>query len=240
MLEDMRRTAAGGPRGIGTGVGFDWALSVQFVAMAVATVVGVRPGGQSAVALLLYLIGALPPFALGEGLRRGRRWAWAVRIVANGLLTLGGLLSIPPTLAALGKGDGWPLIPTLVLVILSPLIVWRLSQPAPRRGSRAATAPRRCDATAAPGSPRSSRRAWSAVSSSRSRPSTDREPARRPPIRRHRAVGARSGVLRSDAPGGAPNQTALGPWFALRLQSPASTAALRASASCQPCLAASP
>jgi len=141
-----RPAAPARPEGIGLGVAFDWALIAQFVTMAVAAVVDVRSHGLAATGApallpLLYLAATVLPFALGEGLRRGHGWAWRIQLVANGLLTLGGLLSIPSTLAAVGKGDVWPLIPTLVLVILSPLIVWRLSRPSTRawiaRGDRA-------------------------------------------------------------------------------------------------------
>lgn len=123
---------------------FDWALIAQFVTMAVAAVVrshGLAVGAGNAVLPMLGLAAAVPPFALGEGLRRGHGWAWRIQLAANSLLTLGGLLTIPSTLAALGRGNGWPLIPTLVLVILSPLIVWRLSRLSTRawiaRGDRA-------------------------------------------------------------------------------------------------------
>lgn len=137
------------PQGIGMGVAFDWAITVELMAIAVGrwteliNARGLAPAQNDArfhEVFALILVSALP-FALGEGLRRGYRWAWLIQLAANAVGSIGGLLLIPGTVKALSQSDVWPLIPTLVLVILSPLIVWRLSRPTTRawvaRGNRA-------------------------------------------------------------------------------------------------------
>lgn len=133
-------TSMEAPQGIGTGVGFDWAITIELVVLAGMQLTGLHPfSGHSAasrqndalIALPLLAVSVLP-LLLGEGLRRGYRWAWWVQIVFNSAATLGGLASIPGTLVALRHGNAWPLIPTLVLIGISPLIAWRLTRPATR------------------------------------------------------------------------------------------------------------
>lgn len=128
-----------GPRGIGLGVAFDWAIVVELVALALARVAGAPSLAGSgaghlsgAAYILALLVAAMPPFLLGEGLRRGRRWAWLIQVAANSAGTVGGLLTIPGTLDALRSGDAWPLILTAILVLMSPFIVWRLTRPVTR------------------------------------------------------------------------------------------------------------
>jgi len=133
------------PRGIGLGVGFDWALAAEFIALTVAGVAGIHArgtGGRVAgPAILSFVVVIVLTFLWGEGLRRGERWAWLLQIAANGVGSVGGVVSIPGTVAAVQAGNPWPLVPTLVLVLVSPLIVWRLTRPATRawvaRGDRA-------------------------------------------------------------------------------------------------------
>lgn len=133
-------TVAAAPRGIGLGVAFDWATSIELVALAVAQLAGAnvagsfgagRQGTRLYVALLLLVL-ALIPFAQGEGLRRGYRWAWLIQLVANSIGAIGGLFTIPGAIASLRSGNAWPLLPTLILVLMSPWIAWRLSRPVTR------------------------------------------------------------------------------------------------------------
>lgn len=137
----MDASAAHGPRGIGLGVAFDWAVVVELAALATARLAGgpalgaaSRHAGHSgaAVYVLALLLAAIPPLILGEALRQGRRWAWLLQIIANSLGAIGGLLTLPATFSSLRSGDAWPLIPTAILLVLSPFIVWRLTRPATR------------------------------------------------------------------------------------------------------------
>jgi len=125
-----------GPGGIGTGVVFDWALAVQILIEGAFFALGTGPGSALAdksvglrLALVpLSLLAAAILFIQGEALRRGRRVAWMIQIVANALLVIAGLLGIPDTITSLEKPRFGGLVTTLVLVIISPLIVWLLTR----------------------------------------------------------------------------------------------------------------
>ena len=128
--------AGSGPGGIGTGVAFAWALSVQTVINAVSFVPGVGPGallagqpiGLRLAAALLGVVFAGVVFTQGEALRRGRRVAWIIQIAANALLVLFGLTVVPGAVTSLGKGRVGDLVVAVVLLIVSPLIVWLLTR----------------------------------------------------------------------------------------------------------------
>ncbi len=129
-----------GPRGIGTGVVFDWALVVQILIDGVFYALGTGPGSAMAgkplglrLAIVpLTLLAAAIVFTQGEALRRGRRVAWIIQIVANALLVINGLIGIPGTITSLGKLRFGDLSYTIVLVIISALIVWLLTRPSTR------------------------------------------------------------------------------------------------------------
>ena len=120
--------APGGPRGIGTAVAFDWGLTAQLVIEAPFFVLGVGPG--SAVAALplgarlgaaaVTLIFAAITFALGEGVRRGRRLVWMFQIAINALLFFGGFPVLINGIHDLGQGHVGGLIPALIMLIASP------------------------------------------------------------------------------------------------------------------------
>jgi hypothetical protein len=125
-----------GPGGIGTGVAFDWALGVQIVLDGVFFLLGVGPGGSVAgqpliarLALLLAsLVAAALLFTQGEALRRGRRIARIIQIVANSLLILLGLSNLPDLLPSLQQGHVSSLVVEVILLIVNPLIVWLLTR----------------------------------------------------------------------------------------------------------------
>ncbi len=128
------------PGGIGTGVAFDWALAVQIVTdgffFLSATFVGSSLVGKPlAVRLALALaslVAAALIFAQGEALRRGRRVARIIQMVANALLVVVGLVNLPGLITALTRGhivgNIGSLVVELVLLVLSPLIVWLLTR----------------------------------------------------------------------------------------------------------------
>lgn len=124
------------PGGIGTGVAFDWALTVQIVTDGVCFLLGVGPGssvaGQPLPARLALALAAVVAAALvftqGEALRRGRRIARIIQIVANSLLVIVGLVNLPGLISSLQNRQFGSLVVELVLLIVSPLIVWLLTR----------------------------------------------------------------------------------------------------------------
>jgi hypothetical protein len=124
------------PGGIGTGVAFDWALTMQIITDGACFLLGVGPGsavaGQPFPARLALALVSIPAaalvFAQGEALRRGRRVTRIIQIVANSLLTIVGLVNIPGLIQSLKAGHVGSLIVELVLLVVSPLIVWLLTR----------------------------------------------------------------------------------------------------------------
>ena len=134
--EATQSAAVKGPGGIGTGVAFDWALSVQIVIDGVCFLLGVGPGRTMAgqpllirvvLALLSVLVAAIV-FTQGEALRRGRRIARIIQIVANSLLVIVGLVNLPGLPSSLQQRQFGSLVVEVVLLIVSPLIVWLLTR----------------------------------------------------------------------------------------------------------------
>jgi hypothetical protein len=135
------------PGGIGTGVAFDWALTVQLLFDAAFFLTGTFAGsdlaGKSlAMRLLVALgsvLGAAIVFVQGEALRRGRRAARIIQIVANTLLIILGFVNLPDLVPSLKAGHVGLLVEEIVLLIVSPLIVWLLTRPRTRAWFATAT-----------------------------------------------------------------------------------------------------
>ena len=137
------------PQGIGMAVAFDWGLTVQLLLMPIiATVLGQSspvkiPGHNPTLSKALLFVIALPlaciPALLGEMIRRGRNWALRIQIVANVLLSLVGIFSLVNLYRSIRAGNFWPLVTEAILIIISPLIVWRLSRPATARWFKTVT-----------------------------------------------------------------------------------------------------
>jgi hypothetical protein len=137
------------PQGIGMAVAFDWGLTVQiFLTPIIATVLGQSspvkiPGDHPILSKVLFFIIAWPiaciPALLGEMIRRGRNWALRIQLVANVLLSLVGIFSLVNLYRSIRAGSFWPLVTETILVIISPLIVWRLSRPATARWFKTVT-----------------------------------------------------------------------------------------------------
>jgi hypothetical protein len=131
---------AQGPRGIGTGVAFDWALAAQMLIMAPFFALGVGPGAQAAGFPLATRIGlvvasaiaALLVVGIGEALRRGNRYAWMFQIGFNALLILDGLFEFPSMLHLLHQGLYSGLVRSVVLLVIDPIIVYLLTRPQTR------------------------------------------------------------------------------------------------------------
>lgn len=128
------------PKGIGMAVAFDWGLAAQiFVTPIIITLFGLSnpiavPGVNPTIStILLFIIGwlvACIPAFFGEMVRRGRNWTRWIQIVVNALLTLSGIIGLFGLYQSLRAGNFWPLVTEVILVIFSPLIVFRLSHPA--------------------------------------------------------------------------------------------------------------
>lgn len=127
------------PKGIGMAVAFDWGLAVQiFVTPFLTLLLGV-PGPfkqlsqNSALSTLLSFVITLPFAALvaifGEGVRRGWAWTRPIQVSFNTLGFLGGFFTLFSFLQAPKHNNYWPLVTTIILLIFSPLIAWRLSRP---------------------------------------------------------------------------------------------------------------
>ncbi len=127
------------PQGIGMAVAFDWGLAVQIVSMPLLSLLLGSSGPFSILhqppltTAIISFVASLPFAVLlavfGEGVRRGWRWTRLVQVVFNALLFVAGLVSLPGLWQAVTHGNYWPLITSVILVIFSPLIAWRLSRP---------------------------------------------------------------------------------------------------------------
>jgi len=131
------------PQGIGMAVAFDWGLAVQLLVTPFLTSQLGDPGfyksfkGSPVPTSIIYFLISLPFVALlavfGEGVRRGWRWTRSVQIGANVLGIFGGFYSLFSLWQSSKQGNYWPVVPTIILLIFSPLIAWRLSRPATRK-----------------------------------------------------------------------------------------------------------
>lgn len=127
------------PQGIGMAVAIDWGLAVQILLVPIVSIFfGHSPmtnisGLNSLVANILLFVIAWPIGGVlvffGEMVRRGRKWTRMIQIVANTLLSLAGLFSLIHLYQSIKMDNFWPLVTEIILVIFSPLIVWRLSRP---------------------------------------------------------------------------------------------------------------
>lgn len=127
------------PQGIGMAIAIDWGLAVQIMLTPIIyTIFGnssmAKMAGLNSIvgSILLFVIawaigGVLIFF--GEMVRRGRNWTRIIQVVANAVLTIGGLFSLIHLYQSIIVGNFWPLVSEVILVIFSPLIVWRLSRP---------------------------------------------------------------------------------------------------------------
>ncbi len=127
------------PKGIGMAVAFDWGLTVElflipiFMVLLGSSVLSKQSPMVSNVAIIFtfvfsWAIAVL--FAIfGEGVRRGWRWTRPIQIAGNSLGFIGGLVLLAQLFNAIKMGNYWPLVPTFILLVISPLIAWRLSRP---------------------------------------------------------------------------------------------------------------
>ena len=144
------------PQGIGMAVAFDWGLTVQLLAGPLLPLVLRNLTGSGFVQLPTSMLKLSPvpaavvtflislPFAagiaiFGEGIRRGWRWTRPVQIVFNTLLVLLGLFTFKDAWEGSKVGNFWPAYSSVLLLVVSPLIAWRLSRPATARWFKTVT-----------------------------------------------------------------------------------------------------
>jgi hypothetical protein len=128
------------PQGIGMAVAVDWGLAVQILFTPIINVVfgksnsikipGLDPLFGTILFFLIACVAACIPAFFGEMVRRGRNWTRWIQIGANALLSLVGIVSLVNLYQSISRGNFWPMVTEVILVIISPLIVWRLSRPA--------------------------------------------------------------------------------------------------------------
>ena len=131
------------PQGIGMAVAFDWGLAVQILVLPFLPLflgnasffkaLKLSPTLTIVVSSLLSLPFAALVVIFGEGLRRGWRWTRPIQMGFNLLLFLVGFTSLASLWQGSKEGNYWPLVPTIILLIFSPLIAWRLSRPATKQ-----------------------------------------------------------------------------------------------------------
>ena len=135
------------PQGIGMAVAYDWGLSVQLLAVPLLplilpnlarsgfmqlppSILKSSPIPASLVSFLISLPFAAGIAVFGEGVRRGWRWTRPVQIIFNTLLILLGVITLRDAWQSGRVGNFWPAYTSVLLLIVSPLIAWRLSRPA--------------------------------------------------------------------------------------------------------------
>lgn len=124
-------------------VAFDWGIAVQILVTPLLPLflnnLGIfkslksNPAPSVITASLISLPFAALPALFGEGIRRGWRWVRPLQIIFNTLTFLLGLVLLPRYWQSGREGNYWPVVTATILLIFSPLIVWRLSRPATAR-----------------------------------------------------------------------------------------------------------
>lgn len=144
--QGLAREELPAPQGIGVAVAIDWGLAVQTFLTPIIAIVHPSnlpkfAGLDSTLSLvLLFVIAWL--FAgvcvlFGEMLRCGHNWTRWIQIAFNTLLSLAGIAALPSLYQSITTGHFWSLVTEIILVIFSPLVVWRLSRPATGRWFKA-------------------------------------------------------------------------------------------------------
>ena len=160
------------PQGIGMAVAFDWGLAVQILVtpfMALLLGLGNNPVqqlkiGQPWITLLFSLL-SLPFAALlaifGEGVRRGWRWTRRIQVGFNAPRFSGWLCLFYSLWQSSKHGNYWSAVTTVILLVFSPLIAWRMSRPTTRAWFKTVSSPRPANGIAVCG--RGSSAVWAIV-----------------------------------------------------------------------------
>jgi hypothetical protein len=137
------------PKGIGMAVAFDWGLTVELLLIPILSIFLGSPVFSKQTTLdskFTLIISFLLSWAIaalfgvfGEGIRRGWRWTRPVQIVGNTIGFLGGFALLVQVWNSIKVGNYWTLVPAFILLVISPLIAWRLSRPETARWFKAVT-----------------------------------------------------------------------------------------------------
>jgi hypothetical protein len=94
---------------------------------------------MEAISIVVALIGAAILIFFGEMVRSGHRWARIVQLIFSTILSLAGIFMLLSLYRSIRVGDFWPLITETILIVFSPLVVWRISRPATARWFKSVT-----------------------------------------------------------------------------------------------------
>ncbi len=120
-------------------VSIDWGLATQMILVPVLAAIlnpshlMQTPVLSNVLTFVTALVAAIILVLFGEMVRRGHAWAGIIQFVANALLTLFGIFSLIHLYQSVQVGNYWPIVTEIILIIISPLIVWRLSRPSTRQ-----------------------------------------------------------------------------------------------------------
>jgi hypothetical protein len=126
-----------GPQGIGMAVALDWGLAVQLLFVPLLPIFlpgfvsthSTIPMSSTLVSFLISLPAAILVATFGEGVRRGWKWTRLIQVIFNTLASLAGIVLLFTSWRGILQGNYWSLITLAILLIVSPLIAWRLSRP---------------------------------------------------------------------------------------------------------------
>jgi len=137
------------PKGIGMAVAFDWGLTVELLLIPILSIFLGSPVFSKQTTLdskFTLIISFLLSWAIaalfgvfGEGIRRGWRWTRPVQIVGNTIGFLGGFVLLVQVWNGIKVENYWTLVPAFILLVISPLIAWRLSRPETARWFKSVT-----------------------------------------------------------------------------------------------------
>ena len=122
-------------------VAFDWGLTVELLLIPILSIVLGAPAAKFTIIISFLMYWAIAALfgVFGEGIRRGWRWTRPVQIVGNAIGFLGGFVLLIPAWNGIKAGTYWTLVPAFILLVISPLIAWRLSRPETARWFKAVT-----------------------------------------------------------------------------------------------------
>jgi hypothetical protein len=128
------------PHGVGMAVAFDWGIAVQILVLPLLPLLlpNLSPFRLSelkigslptwAASFLISLPFAALVFIFGESIRRGWNWGRRIQIVANSVGFLGGIATLANLWQDSKAGNYWSVVPSVILLIFSPLIAMQLSR----------------------------------------------------------------------------------------------------------------
>lgn len=124
------------PQGVGMAVAVDWGLTAQITLMLIIALLTGKPmmgmpqSGNNWLFIVFSLLVACIPALFGEMVRSGRNWARWIQLVFSSLLSIAGIASLTGLYQNIIEGHYLALVTEFILIVISPLTVWRFSRPA--------------------------------------------------------------------------------------------------------------